>query len=155
MSASPPSLPSPPCAARPPKQHLVMSAEIRRLLEAIDRSLADASAAGISDATRFDAAHKAATQCAVVAMLAAGHQAAAPGADHQGSLLQAVSHMLDVGPGIWAELDALRRRRLAADYDGRTVMREATSACIAQAVMLRRRLHAQLAARYPELLGQG
>lgn len=140
--------------ASPPKQHLAMSAEIQRLLDAIDRSLADASAGSISDATRFDAAHKAATQCAVVAILAAGHQAAAPGTDHHGDLLQAVSRMLDVGPEVWAELDALRRRRLAADYDGRPVMREATSACIAQAVMLRRRLHAQLAAWHPELLRQ-
>lgn len=144
--------PNPPCPARACKQHLPMAAEIQRLLAAIDRGLADAAASTISEETRFDAALKAVMHCAVVAMLAAGHRAAAPGADHHREMLASLSRTLGVGPEVWAGLDQLRRRRLAADYTGRAMPPEATAECIAQAVSLRRRLHAQLAAHHPDLL---
>ena len=41
-------------------QHVATAAEVQRLLAAIDRNIADASVASISDETRFDAAYKAA-----------------------------------------------------------------------------------------------
>jgi hypothetical protein len=58
------------------KEHTPTAAEVQRLLAAIDRNLADAAVAAISDETRFDAAYKAVMQCALVAMLAAGYRPA-------------------------------------------------------------------------------
>lgn len=39
-------------------EHVATAAEVQRLLAAIDRNIADASVASISDETRFDAAYK-------------------------------------------------------------------------------------------------
>ena len=56
------------------KAHTVTALEIRQLLAAVERNLADAAVAQVSDETRFDAAYKAVMQCALAAMLAAGYR---------------------------------------------------------------------------------
>ena len=58
------------------KEHAPTAAEVQRLLAAIERNLADAAVASISDETRFDVAYKAVMQCALVAMMPVGYRPA-------------------------------------------------------------------------------
>lgn len=68
------------------KSHATDSTEIRRLLDAARRNLADAHVEAISPETRFDAAYKAIMQTALVALMAQGLQARheAAGTPHDG-----------------------------------------------------------------------
>jgi hypothetical protein len=58
------------------KEHVATPAEVQRLLAAVDRNLADAAIAGLSDETRFDTAYKAVMQCSLIAVLVAGFRPA-------------------------------------------------------------------------------
>lgn len=83
------------------KAHAATSAEVQRLLQAIDRNLADAAVAAISDETRFDAAYKAVMQCALVAMMAAGYRPATSEAGHHQTLIQSLPLTLSVANDVW------------------------------------------------------
>jgi hypothetical protein len=56
------------------KPHDTHPDEVQRLLAGATRNLADARVSGISDETRFDAAHKAIMQCALVGLMANGYR---------------------------------------------------------------------------------
>lgn len=89
-------------------EHAPTAAEIARLLTAIDRNIADAAVASISEATRFDAAYKAVMQCALVAMLAAGYRPSTSEPGHHQTLIQSLPLTLGAANEIWVVLDALR-----------------------------------------------
>jgi len=133
------------------KVHSPTAAEVQRLLEAIDRNLADASVTSISDETRFDAAYKAVMQCALVAMLSAGYRPATSEPGHHQTMIQSLPLTLGVGNDVWVVLDALRRQRNANDYTGQPITKAVVTECAAQATKLRELLHAHLATKHPEL----
>ncbi len=134
------------------KAHAPTAAEVQRLLAAIDRNLADAAVATISDETRFDAAYKAVMQCALVAMLAAGYRPATNEPGHHQTMIQSLPLTLGVANDAWVVLDALRRQRNANDYTGAPMMSEVVTECLTQAKALRKLLRAQLASKHAELL---
>jgi hypothetical protein len=134
------------------KEHAPSPAEVQRLLAAIDRNLADAGVAGISDETRFDAAYKAVMQCALVAMLAAGYRPAASEPGHHQTMIQSLPLTLGVGNDAWVVLDALRKQRDANDYTGRPISPGAVTECTTQGKTLRKLLCARLSAQRPDLL---
>jgi hypothetical protein len=122
------------------------------MLGAIDRNLADAAVAAISDETRFDAAYKAVMQCALVAMLAAGYRPATNEPGHHQTMIQSLPLTLGVANDAWVVLDALRRQRNANDYTGAPMTSDIVTECLTQAKALRKLLRAQLASKHPELL---
>lgn len=134
------------------KAHATTAAEVQRLLGAIDRNLADAAVAAISDETRFDVAYKAVMQCALVAMMAAGFRPATSEAGHHQTLIQSLPLTLGVANDVWVVLDALRKQRNANDYTGQPMTSAVASECIGQAKALRKFLRQRLAADHPELL---
>lgn len=134
------------------KDHVPTAAEVQRLLGAIDRNLADAAVAAISDETRFDAAYKAVMQCALVAMLAAGYRPTTSEPGHHQTMIQSLPLTLGVANDAWVVLDALRRQRNANDYTGAPMTRDIVSECLSQAKALRKLLRAHLANKHPELL---
>ena len=134
------------------KEHVPTAAEVQRLLAAIDRNLADAGVASISDETRFDVAYKAVMQCALVAMLAAGYRPAINEPGHHQTMIQSLPLTLGVGNDVWVVLDALRRQRNANDYTGHAITPAVAAECIAQAKTLRTKLRSHLAERHSELL---
>jgi hypothetical protein len=134
------------------KDHAPTAAEVQRLLGAIDRNLADAAVAAISDETRFDAAYKAVMQCALVAMLAAGYRPATSEPGHHQTMIQSLPLTLGVTNDAWVVLDALRRQRNANDYTGAPMTPDIVTECLTQAKALRKLLRAQLASKHPELL---
>jgi hypothetical protein len=134
------------------KAHAPTAAEVQRLLKAIDRNLADAGVATISDETRFDAAYKAVMQCALVAMMAAGYRPATSEVGHHQTMIQSLPLTLGVANDVWVVLDALRKQRNANDYTGQPIMPAVVAECTAQAKSLRKLLQQRLAAERPELL---
>jgi hypothetical protein len=50
------------------QQHVASREAVQRLLQAAARNLVDARITGVSGETRFDAAYKCITQCAMVAL---------------------------------------------------------------------------------------
>ena len=134
------------------KEHTPTAAEVLRLLEAVDRNLADAAVDVISLETRFDTAYKAVMQCALAAMLASGYRPSTGEPGHHQTMIQSMPLTLGVSNDTWVVLDALRRKRNANDYLGAMVTLDMVSECLAQGKALRSRLRAHLAAHHPDLL---
>ena len=134
------------------KEHAPTPAEVQRLLAAAERNLADSRVASISDETRFDAAYRAVTQCALAAMLAGGYRPSTSEPGHHQTLIQSLPLTLGVSNEIWVVLDALRRKRNASDYNGDVVQPEMVAEATAQAAALLKALRAWLVAHHPDLL---
>ena len=134
------------------KDHVPTTAEVLRLLAAVDRNLADAAVQELSDESRFDIAYKAVMQCALVAMMASGYRPSTSEAGHHLTLIQSLPLTLGVDNTTWVVLDALRRKRNANDYTGDVVTPEMVAECVAQATRLRATLRKHLKGRHPALL---
>ena len=122
------------------KAHAPTRAEVQRLLAAIDRNLADAGVADISDETRFDAAYKAVMQCALVALMAAGYRPSTSEPGHHQTMIQSLPLTLGVPDEAWVVLDALRKQRNANDYTGQPITPALVGECIKRACALREQL---------------
>ncbi len=117
------------------KEHEATADEIRALLTAVRRNLADAQVEAISLKTRFDAAYKAIMQLSMIALLANGFRPGS-GAGHHMTMIQTLPKSLGLDRKRVVVLDALRRKSNAADYMGSYVDQAATDACIAEAQTL-------------------
>jgi hypothetical protein len=106
-------------------------AGIARLLAAAERNLGDARLAALSAENRFDAAYKAVMLCATVGLRAIG---------------LAKDRMI--------LLDALRKQRNLADYEGEAVTPKAVAECLSQAEQLLADTKVWLQAHKPELVSQ-
>ncbi|MES2384949.1 MAG: DNA-binding protein [Pseudomonadota bacterium] len=137
------------------KDHLPTTAEVLRLLAAVERNLADVAVTAISDETRFDAAYKAIMQCALAAMMASGYRPSTGETGHHVTLIQSLPLTLGVDNATWVVLDALRRKRNSNDYTGDVVTPEMVAECAAQANMLHRTLRQHLQKHHPQLLEAG
>lgn len=72
------------------KAHVAHAVEIRKLLAAIERNIADAAVTEISDESRFDIAYKAVMQCALAAMMASGYRPSTSEPGHHATLIQSL-----------------------------------------------------------------
>lgn len=115
------------------KEHTTTTEEIRQLLEAAQRNLADARVAAISAETRFDAAYKAIMQASMLALLANGYRPSSSAGGHHMTMIQSLPKSIDLPKKQMVVLDALRRKRNATDYLGGYVDQASLTACIAEA----------------------
>jgi len=115
------------------KAHVATALEIKNLLAAAERNLADAAVTEISDETRFDAAYKAVMQCALAAMMASGYRPSTSEPGHHVTLIQSLPLTLGLAGDAWVVLDALRRKRNSNDYTGDVVTSDMVVECVAQA----------------------
>jgi hypothetical protein len=113
------------------KVHSTDRAEVGQLLEAARRNLADAGVEAVSLETRFDAAYKAIMQVAMVALLANGYRADSRG--HHQLMIQSLPLTIGLPKERMVVLDAMRRKRNAADYLGSYVDHGSVEVCVAQA----------------------
>jgi hypothetical protein len=134
------------------KAHVATALEIKRLLAAVERNLADAAVPQVSDENRFDAAYKAVMQCALAAMMASGYRPSTSEPGHHATLIQALPLTLGVANETWVVLDALRRKRNSNDYTGDTVTADMVAECAAQAGRLMVLLKKDLKQKHPALL---
>jgi len=116
------------------KVHSTDRSEVQRLLEAVRRNLNDAGVDAISLETRFDAAYKAIMQTAMVALLANGYRADSRG--HHQVMIQSLPLTIGLSKDRMLVLDAMRRKRNAADYLGDYVDEASVEVCIEQAQLL-------------------
>jgi hypothetical protein len=91
------------------KEHPPDAVEIRRLLAAAGRSLADARVTTISPETRFDAAYKAIMQAALAALMAHGYRPDTNRPGHHVTVVQGLSLTIGLAPARVTVLDTLRR----------------------------------------------
>jgi hypothetical protein len=134
------------------KPHAPTAHEILRLLAAAERNVVDAQVEVISEETRFDAAYKAIMQLALVAMMASGYRPATNEPGHHQTMIQSLPLTLGLSNDAWVVLDALRRKRNVADYQGDPIEPEAVAECLEQATALLQAVRKWLAERHPELL---
>ncbi|KNZ33043.1 MAG: DNA-binding protein [Methylibium sp. NZG] len=134
------------------KEHAPTPAEVRRLIAAAERNLADSRITQVSDENRFDAAYKAIMQCALAAMMAGGYRPATSEPGHHQTLIQSLPLTLGVPNDTWVVLDSLRRKRNVADYSGDLVGPEMVAEATSQAAALLKTLRAWLALHHAELL---
>ncbi len=115
------------------KSHVTDATEIRRLLAAARRNLADAGVKAISPETRFDAAYKAIMQVALVALMANGYRPDTNRPGHHMTVLQSLPKTMGLSNKRMVVLDALRRKRNLADYMGEDIDDASVESCIAEA----------------------
>ena len=134
------------------KAHVTDAGEVRRLLAAARRNLADSRVAGISDETRFDAAYKAIMQCALIGLMAHGYRPSTTVPGHHQTMMQTLELTLAVPKSVWLVLDALRKKRNINDYSGDPIEPESVRECIDQAEAMLARVQDWLRAQRPDLL---
>lgn len=132
------------------KVHSTDRAEVGQLLEAARRNLADADVEAVSLETRFDVAYKAIMQVALVALLANGYRADSRG--HHQLMIQSLPLTIGISKERMVVLDAMRRKRNAADYLGSYVDQGSVEVCVVQAQVLLADVERWLRENRPELI---
>lgn len=126
--------------------------QVRLLLAAADRNIADAKIEGLSEENQFDAAYKAIMQLAMLGLMANGYRTLTSRPGHHQTAIQTLALTVQwPSEKIWP-LDALRKQRNLTDYSGELVSKAAVDSCLSNAMALRAHVHAWLLAHRPELL---
>lgn len=129
-------------------------AGIARMLAAAERNLADARLAALSAENRFDAAYKAIMQCAMLALRANGFRTLTSQAGHHQTALQTLPLTIGLAKDRMILLDALRKQRNLADYEGDPVTAKTVAESLAQAERLLADVKAWLKGNKPELTAE-
>lgn len=125
---------------------------VARLLAAAERNLADAALPALSAENRFDAAYKAIMQCAMVALHANGYRTLTSRPGHHQTAIQTLPQTVNLATEKMIVLDALRKQRNLADYDGDPVPDATVRECIASARTLLVHVKKWLETNRPDLL---
>jgi hypothetical protein len=121
-------------------------ARVARIAASARQQLADANTAEVSNETRFDCAYNSIRAVADVALLLQGFRTSVGKGGHHQLSIQCLEHTLGVEAATIRMLDALRRQRNGANYDGNSVTAAALAECLKQAHALMTRLDAVLPA---------
>lgn len=127
-------------------------AQVAKLLAAAQRNLADAQLVGLSAENRFDAAYKAITQLAMLALHAHGYRTLTSKPGHHQTAIQTLTLTVALPTREVIVLDALRKQRNVADYSGDLVPDSVVTECLACARRLHAHVRAWLEVNKPELL---
>lgn len=129
------------------KEHRADPEEIRRLVAAAERSLADAGVRAVSPETRFEAAYRAITQVGLAALMSQGYRPDTNRPGHHMTIIQTLTLTLGIEPARMVVLDALRRKRNLADYTGENIDDASVRACVVEAEKLLREIKARVGRR--------
>jgi hypothetical protein len=109
--------------------------------------------AGVSDEGRFGAAYDALLRIATIALRAAGFRTSHDQPGHHAITLQALPLTLGIDSDLTIQLDAFRRKRNLAAYEGDDSVSDADLAELLSAVrILRESLMAWLKEHHPKLI---
>lgn len=109
---------------------------IQRLLDAAQRSLADARVPGLSTEGRFDLAYKAVLHAANAALQANGFRTLTSRPGHHQLMIQSLPKTIGLATAQMLVLDKLRKQRNAIDYSGDLVGAGMADECVARAAEL-------------------
>lgn len=115
-------------------------ARVARMMTSARQQLADAQTEQVSNETRFDCAYNAIRSIADVALLLQGFRTSTGKGGHHQLSIQCLEHTLGVEAATIRTLDALRRKRNGANYDGNSVTAAALAECLKQAHALMARV---------------
>lgn len=118
------------------KEHAASAADVKKLLAAARRNLAETSIAGLSAETRFDLAYKAVMQLGLVALMANGYRPSTNEPGHHATIIQTLPLTIDLDNESMVTLDKLRRTRNLNDYSGDIVSEEVAGSCVRSAESL-------------------
>ena len=133
------------------KEHPPNAEEIRRLLSAAARNLADAGVTEVSSETRFDAAYKAIMQAALATLMARGYRPDKGRPGHHQTVVQSLALTMGLAASRVAVLDTLRRKRNLSDYTGEEIDDASADQCRNEAERLLGDVEAWLRANHPNL----
>ena len=125
---------------------------VLRLLAAAERNLTDAELPALSAENRFDAAYKAIMQCAMVALHANGYRTLTSRPGHHQTAIQTLPQTIGLATEEMIVLDALRKQRNLADYDGDPVPDSMARDCLRCAKSLLAEVRGWLKGTRPELI---
>lgn len=91
---------------------------IKRLMDAAQRSLADAKLVDMSNEGRFDMAYKAIMQTANAALQANGYRTLTSKPGHHQTMIQSLPQTVGLDARTMIVLDGLRKQRNVSDYSG-------------------------------------
>jgi hypothetical protein len=137
------------------KAHPPDGAEIRQLLAAARRNLADAGVTEVSPETRFDAAYKAIMQCALASLMTRGYRPDTARPGHHQTVVQSLTLTIGLPAPRVIVLDTLRRKRNLSDYTGQDVDDVSAAQCREEGKRLLRDVQAWLEANHPALADPG
>ncbi len=126
--------------------------QVRKMMEAAERFVADARQATISAETRFDAAYKACLQYAMVALHANSYRPPKSKPGHHQTIIQSLVHSVGLDNDQRLLLDTFRVKRNAVDYTGDLIDEGSVTECIEASVKLKKKLVSWLTANRPDLL---
>jgi len=132
--------------------HETDAAQVRRMLEAIRQNIEDARSGSVSAETRFEAAYRAITQCAMVALWANDFRPSKSVPGHHMTLIQMLPNSIGLGVDEMRLLDTFRVKRNAIDYSGEAVDGESLRVCIDAADNLQQQLQRWLTAHRSDLI---
>lgn len=133
------------------KPHKAAAGEISRLLSSAASSLADAKRKENSLNSRLDLAYKAIMQAALAALMANGFRPSTNEPGHQQTTIQTLPKTIGMAPERIRFLDAFRRARNAADYEGDSVPERTVGECIEAAEGLLKDVRSWLKKNRPDL----
>lgn len=132
-------------------EHKTSPEEIAGLLAIVERDLANAKVAGLSDDWRFNIAYNAALQAATAALAASGFRAARE--QHHYRTLQSLALTIGWQGGKVSQLDRFRKKRNITGYESAGVISEGEArAMLEVAAALRGDVLAWLGKQHPKLL---
>lgn len=127
-------------------------AAIKQLLSAAERNINDSQVMQISSENRFDAAYKAIMQLSNAALQANGYRTLTSKPGHHMTMIQVLSHTIDLDRQTVIVLDALRKQRNVSDYSGGIVPDSVVNECISHAKKLFHEVNHWLIENKPELV---
>lgn len=95
--------------------HSPQKAALLRLLDAVNRNIADAHVEVVSGENRFDAAYKAVMQCAMLALWLNGFRTSTSQPGHHQTAIQTLPLTVGLAQHTVIVLDSLRKQRNVAD----------------------------------------
>jgi hypothetical protein len=134
-------------------RHAPQRDEIQRLLRGLERNLADAQVKALSDEGRFAAAYDALLRIATIALRSSGYRTSVDQPGHHAITLQALPLTLGIDADLTIQLDAFRRKRNRAAYEGDdSVSATEVDELLAIVAALKQQLIAWLTTKHPDLL---
>jgi hypothetical protein len=109
---------------------------VRRLLDAVERQIADAQVKAVSAETRFSSAYTAIRMLADIGLHAHGYRTLTSRPGHHQTAIQTLPKTFDVDSRTLIRLDKLRKQRNLTEYTGDLIPESALSECIACAESL-------------------
>ncbi len=126
--------------------------EIKGLLAIVERDLADANIAGISEDRRFEAAFNAARTSATIALRASGYRTSAQAGQHI-KTVESLQLTIKADAKVIQRLKTFSKKRNATSYDSAgNVSKQELELAIKTVIELRLRVTEWLKATHPELL---